>query len=135
MLNASTRNKALIGCAAALILALGLFVTASEAWTAGRQGAPDKLVQARIAAAARAHALCAAQYKAGAVPADTVYLWSARWREAQGDKKASTEHLKRMQTLAAEVKTRHAAGAAAAAVLAAAQYYVAEAEVWAAGGR
>lgn len=123
----------IITCGAVALFFAAAATLSGQAWTAGR--APDKLQQARSTAAARAFALQSAQYKSGQGTLDSVYRWSLRWRLSGPGRKADAAHLGRMKTLASEVKAKHGAGMASAADAAAARYYVAEAEVWAAGGR
>jgi hypothetical protein len=112
---------------------VGAAVLSSQAWTAGR--APGKLQRARSTAAARAYAMYSMQFKGGQGTLDAVYRWSLRWRLSETGRKADAAHLKRMKTLAAGVKAKHSAGMVSAADAAAARYYVAEAELWAASGR
>ena len=120
------------GGALALFLG-GTAAMTGQAWTAGRT--LNKLQQARTVAATRAFALHAARYKAGQGTLDAVYRWSLRWRLSGPGRKADAAHLVRMKKLATGVKVKHSAGMASAADAAAARYYIAEAELWGAGGR
>src|SRR5689334_4801239 len=83
--------------------------------------------QVREAAAAKAYAAFEATFNTGSTTADAVYEWSSRWQEAtkrtQGALPAARAHLGRMQTLAAAVKGKVAAGLASRADEIAAAYY------------
>jgi hypothetical protein len=115
----------------AFALALGVTLIIAPA----RSGPSAQQSQALVAAAAKAYPVYEAQHKVGRVPAETVYVWSVRWLEAQGGKKAGAgpagEHVKRMAALEATVKSQVQAGMASAADAAAAEFYRIEAEVWA----
>jgi hypothetical protein len=115
----------------AVLAAFGLALALSTSLGAASGSARD---QARATAASSAYAAYAAQLKTGTVTADTVYVWSVRWLEAEKKTKtalsAAQDHLARMRSLATEVKGRVAGGLATSAEEKAAAYYVAEAEVW-----
>ncbi len=117
-----------------LLAALAVFGLAAALTTSlGAAGASAR-DQARETAASGAYAAYDAKFKAAAVTADTMYLWSVRWHEAakktKGALTAAQDHLTRMRAVAAQVKTAVAAGTASSADEKAAVYYVAEAEVW-----
>lgn len=105
------------------------------AWSAAGSSRAQ-LAQARVDAASKAFAAYESAHRVGTAPADSVYTWSVRWLDAQGGVKAGAgpadEHLKRMQGLEGAVKTKAQAGMASQADAAAAAYYRAEAELWAA---
>ena len=108
------------------------------AWSAGGPSRAQ-LAEARVDAASKAFVAYEAAHRSGTAPADSVYAWSVRWLDAQGGVKAgpgpADEHLKRMQGLEGAVKSKVQAGMAGQADAAAAAYYRAEAELWAADAR
>ena len=112
----------------ALVTAFGL----AHAYTPPAASAtPTPAMKAKVDSASKAHALAETQLKSGMGSVEAVYLWSRRWADAQratGVASASTDHVKRMQSLEAVVKTRVAAGPLGAIDGYAAAYYVAEAE-------
>jgi hypothetical protein len=96
--------------------------------------AVSPLVKARTDTAARAYAMVEARYKSGTADIESVYRWSVRWLDAQRDaapKPAAQDHLKRMQTLEAAAKARVSSGIAPADEAVAAEYFKAEAALWA----
>ena len=126
------RKRRLAAATACAVLLIGVGVAlAPDGWTAGRAG---KLQQARVKAAKKVYELQLARFGAGAVQAEEVYRWSARWRAAAGSEAATKAHLTRMKQLQARVKAQHKTGRATAVDLTAAEYYLLEARVWAAGG-
>jgi len=111
-----------------LALCLGL------AARAGADASTATLVKARSDAAARAFAAAESRYKSGAGDIEGVYRWSVRWFESQREgagKAAAQDHLRRMQALESAAKARAAAGVAPADEPVAAEYFRAEAQVWA----
>lgn len=117
-------------------LTLGIFsALALTKLLAAAPAAITNPVQERITAAKGVVELVSKQYEVGAVPLDSVYLWSVRLLTSRKDagqgKEALQEHLKRMVALDASVKAKVQAGMAAAADGLAAGYYRAEAEAWA----
>ncbi len=102
---------------------------------ADASAATATLVKARTDSAAKAYAAAEARYKAGAGDIENVYRWSVRWLESQRDsaaKPAAQDHLKRMQALETAAKARASSGMATADEATAAEYFRAEAQVWAA---
>jgi hypothetical protein len=124
--------------APAIALALAASFSLGAAWS-GSAPSTAQLTQERIDAASKAFTQYEAQYKSGRTAVETVYVWSARWYDAQGGRKAgagpANDHLKRMQALEATVKTNQQAGMASGADAAAAAYYRAEADLWAVEAR
>jgi hypothetical protein len=91
------------------------------------------LDQARIDAAKKAYALYEVQYASGTATVDALFLWSRHWYEAEheaGIKTAGADHLARVTKIQALVAKKVATGMASSADTAAADYYVAEANVW-----
>ena len=98
-----------------------------------------KLNQTRVEAAKTAHALAIQSYKAGnELKPEEAYIWSVRWLKAQQDldgKEADRlvalkDHFQRMKDLGKLVEAMVKAKERAPRDAAAAQYYVAEAELW-----
>ena len=116
----------------ALTLAMGVVVTLAPARSAGPRA---QLVQARADAAAKVFQLQERDYQQGRGTLDSLYGWSVRWFEAQGGKGAGAgpagDHLKRVQAIEAQVKSRYQAGMASGTEVAAAEYFRSEAELWA----
>jgi hypothetical protein len=104
------------------------------------QGADiKKLNQTRVEAARQAHALTTATYKHGREgKPEEIYTWSVRWLKAQQDldgKEADRlvalkDHFQRMKELGKLADTMVKTGIRSSVDAAAAQYYVAEAELW-----
>jgi hypothetical protein len=104
----------------------------AQAYTPPTASTTTPAMKAKVDSATKAHALAEAMLTSGMGTAETVYLWSRRWAEAAratGIATAGADHLKRMKTLEALVKTKVTAGLAAKIDEHAAAYYVAEAEV------
>jgi hypothetical protein len=124
--------------APAIALALAASFSLGAAWS-GASPSTTQLTQERVDAASKAFTQYEAQYKSGMTAVESVYVWSVRWHDAQGGKKAgagpASDHLKRMQALEATVTSRQKAGMASGADAAAAAYYRAEAELWAVEAR
>jgi hypothetical protein len=99
---------------------------------------PTKLYQARLDAARKVFKVTFADLRVGMVDADTAYLWSRRWLEAerplcktQAERIAAcTAHLKRLEELRKIVVARYKVGKASASEATAFEFYVAEARVW-----
>jgi hypothetical protein len=101
-------------------------------------GVPAKLYQARLDAAKQVFKLTLKDLRNGRADADTAYLWSRRWLEAerplcktQAERVAAcTAHLKRVEELHKIVVALFKAGQTSASGAAAFEFYVAEARVW-----
>jgi hypothetical protein len=125
--------------ACALALAVLLAPSAPFAVAAPRPIA--EVHQARIDAAARAHATALAAYNTGTGPLEPVYHWSVRWLQAERAVartdaerlQAAGRHRQRMDQLVSLVGARVTTGLASAADAAAAAYYSVEAELWSRG--
>jgi hypothetical protein len=123
-------------------LVLSTLLLAALLPAAGQARPLVEVHQARVEAAARAHAAAHASYLAGTGPLESIYVWSVRWLNAEraqagaadGRAAAVARHRARMDGLAAEVAKRVAAGLAGAGDGHAAAYYSAEAELWASEG-
>jgi hypothetical protein len=114
------------------LIALACLAMATPAFA---DTAVSPLQRARADSAAKAFALVEARYKSGSADIEAVYRWSVRWYEAQREsqpKPAAQDHLKRMQALETTAKARAASGVAPADEAVAAEYFRAEAALWAA---
>ena len=98
-----------------------------------------KLNQTRVEAAKKAHVLTMQSYKFGnELKPGEVYTWSVRWLKAQQDldgkeadrRVALKDHFQRMKDLGKLVEAMVKAKVSGTRDSAAAQYYVAEAELW-----
>jgi hypothetical protein len=122
----------------ALLLAtlLVVFGTAQAAPTSTATTTATKvsaLDQARIDAAKKTYTLYETQFGAGSATVETLFVWSRRWYEAEHDagiKSAGADHLARVTKLRALVAAKYANGSASSSDLAAADYWVAEANLW-----
>ena len=112
---------------------------AAAPYLLGQEADIKKLNQTRVEAAKKAHAVTMLSYKAGnELKPEEVYTWSVRWLKAQQDlagKEADhlvalKDHFQRMKDLGKLVEAMVKGGASGKKDSAAAQYYVAEAEVW-----
>lgn len=106
----------------------------ARAKKAKRPGTVAK-AEALATLSARVYALQRARLATGSAKAETLYRWSKRWLAAQSIAAKSKRgplaaHLKRMQALQLNVSKQVAAGSVEAVEGLAAQYYVAEAELW-----
>jgi hypothetical protein len=119
------------------IIASAEFATAPH--LLGQEADIKKLNEARVEAAKKAHALAIDLYKSGnELKPEEVYTWSVRWLKAQQDLDgkesdrlvALKDHFQRMKDLGKLVEAMVKAGVSGTRDSAAAQYYVAEAEVW-----
>lgn len=123
------------------VLALSALLVACAATSQAQARPAAEIRQAKVDAASRAHAGASTAYSVGTATLETVYLWSVRWLEAErassrkaADRRAAAErHLARMDTLAAEVTKRVAAGMAPPTDSDAVTFYRAEAELWSTG--
>jgi hypothetical protein len=88
----------------------------------------------RLDAASKVYAALDAQYQAGVVSLDDVYVWSVRFMQADravnGDNAAMQAHAARMTALDAAVQKRVQTGMAPRSDELALRFYVAEARVW-----
>jgi hypothetical protein len=105
----------------------------------GQEADIKKLNQTRVEAAKKAHALITATYRNGREgKPEEIYTWSVRWLKAQQDldgKEADRlvalkEHFQRMKELGRQAEDMVKTGIRSSVDAAAAQYYVAEAEIW-----
>jgi hypothetical protein len=95
-------------------------------------------IQKRIDAAKKVYDRALSLYQGGTGTIDAVYTWSVRWLTAEREtplkgaklKTAHGDHLARMQALEKTATDLAHTGKVATVDVEAAQYYVAEAEVW-----
>jgi hypothetical protein len=124
-----------------IVLALCASLAAPGAASHAAPPTAAQLAKDRADAADKALHLAANGYRAGMVPIEPVYEWSARWLGASLDaapraaRQAFADHLARMTDLEAEVQKMFTAGRATALDQSAAAYYHLEAELWSARGR
>lgn len=88
----------------------------------------------RLDAATRVYTSLEAQYKAGTVKLDDVYVWSVRFMQADravhGDSAAVQGHVARMAGLESTVQKRVQSGMVSRSDELAMQFYIAEGRVW-----
>ena len=126
----SRRTLAFLLVALMAILGTAQAATTPNAATTTKVGALD---QARIDAAKKAYTIYEAQYAAGVATSDALFTWSRNWYQAEHDaglKSAGADYLARATKIQALVSKRIATGTATQADAAAADYYVAEAQLW-----
>ena len=117
-----------------VVLSLCLAVSLAAYVRSARSGpAPTNWEKTRSDAVQKAYTLHRAQLDSGLSKPEQVYLWSARWVDAEGAKAAAVDaHLDRMKSLELAVDKQVKAGLLSAADASAATYYRAEAELWSA---
>jgi hypothetical protein len=127
----SWQRSTIVLLLAGLLAVLGTAHAATPATpTATKVGALD---QARIDAAKKAYTLYEVQFTSGTATTDTLFTWSRRWYEAEHDagiKTAGADHLARVTKIQALVAKKVTMGMASTADGAAADYFVAEAQLW-----
>jgi hypothetical protein len=111
----------------------------AEADPAPEPKAPDKLLKAKIEAARQTYLVAWKNHKEGFIPVvELVYRWSRRWLEAElevDDRKteqiaAYQAHLNRMRDLGKVAYDRFRLRVNTIDEVTAADFYVAEAEIW-----
>ncbi len=127
-------------CVLGAVIVCGLVVTLLRATPeAGPANVPQELLKAKITAARKTYEVVWKNNREGLVPfAELAYRWSKRWLEAElelADQKASRvaiyqAHKDRMRELARITRDRYRNRINTIEEASAAEFYIAEAEVW-----